>query len=103
MTIRWGQHELRFLHNPGKTMHHVSVDVPPADLVCAGDNIVGNIVYHSKADPALIRGDIERLEQLRRASVIGGHLGRFAATVRHTAIHSMSRVHDTAKAIHSAR
>src|SRR3546814_127965 len=39
MTIRWGQHELRFLHNPGKTMDHVSVDVPTADLVCAGDNI----------------------------------------------------------------
>src|SRR3546814_2910860 len=68
MTIRWGQHELRFLHNPGKTMDHVSVDVPTADLVCAGDNIVGNIVYLSKADPALIRGAIERMQQLGRGT-----------------------------------
>jgi len=57
MTIRWGQHELRFWHNPGKTMDHVSVDVPTADLVCAGDNIVGNIVYLSGGPRADSHGD----------------------------------------------
>src|SRR5690606_28916763 len=94
MTMRWGQHELRFLHNPGKTMDHVSVDVPTADLVCAGDNIVGNIVYLSKADPALIRAAIGRMRQFGRSGVIGGHMGRFPATVLDNAIHYLDRLQD---------
>ena len=61
MSLRWGRHELRILHNPGKTLDHLCVDVPSADLVCAGDNIVGNIVYLSKADPAMIRAAIARI------------------------------------------
>ena len=99
MTMRWGQHELRFLHNPGKTMDHVSVDVPTADLVCAGDNIVGNIVYLSKADPALIRTAIDRMRQLGRRTVIGGHMGRFPATVLDNAIHYLDRLQAAAVGI----
>jgi len=94
MTIRWGQHELRFWHNPGKTMDHVSVDVPTADLVCAGDNIVGNIVYLSKADPALIRTAISRMRQFGRSAVIGGHMGRFSAATLDNAIHYLDRLQD---------
>ena len=94
MTIRWGQHELHFLHNPGKTMDHVSVDVPTADLVCAGDNIVGNIVYLSKADPALIRAAIGRMRQFGRSAVIGGHMGRFSAATLDNAIHYLDRLQD---------
>jgi cyclase len=94
MTIRWGQHELRFVHNPGKTMDHVSVDVPTADLVCAGDNIVGNIVYLSKADPALIRSAIRRLRQFGRSTVIGGHMGRFPAAALDNATHYLDRLQE---------
>ena len=94
MTIRWGQHELHFLHNPGKTMDHVSVDVPTADLVCAGDNIVGNIVYLSKADPALIRTAIGRMRQFGRSAIIGGHMGRFSAATLDNAIHYLDRLQD---------
>jgi cyclase len=94
MTIRWGQHELRFVHNPGKTMDHVSVDVPTADLVCAGDNIVGNIVYLSKADPALIRTAISRIRQFGRSTVIGGHMGRFPAATLDNAAHYLDRLQD---------
>jgi len=94
MTIRWGQHELRFWHNPGKTMDHVSVDVPTADLVCAGDNIVGNIVYLSNADPALIRTAIGRMRQFGRSAVIGGHMGRFSAATLDNAIHYLDRLQD---------
>lgn len=94
MTIRWGQHELRLLHNPGKTMDHISVDVPTADLVCAGDNIVGNIVYLSKADPALIRAAIGRIRQFGRGTVIGGHMGRFSAAALDNAIHYLDRLQD---------
>ena len=92
MTLRWGEHALRFLHNPGKTMDHVSVDVPTADLVCAGDNIVGNIVYLSKADPAQIRTAIERMRQLGRRTVIGGHMGRFPSAVLDNAIHYLDQL-----------
>jgi len=94
MTIRWGQHELHFVHNPGKTMDHVSVDVPSADLVCAGDNIVGNIVYVSKADPGMIRAAIARLQQFGRGTVVGGHMGSFPAGTLDNAIHYLDRLRD---------
>jgi cyclase len=94
MTIRWGQHELCFMHNPGKTMDHVSVDVATADLVCAGDNIVGNTVYLSKADPALMRAAIGRMRQFGRSTVIGGHMGKFPVAVFDNAIHYLNRLQD---------
>jgi len=95
MTVRWGQHELRLLHNPGKTMDHVSVDVPTADLVCSGDNIVGNTVYLSKADPVLMRAAIGRMRQFGRSTVIGGHMGRFAASVLDNATHYLDELKNT--------
>ncbi|MCD9029162.1 MBL fold metallo-hydrolase [Luteimonas sp. BDR2-5] len=97
--IRWGRHELRLLHNPGKTMDHVSVDVPTADLVCAGDNIVGNIVYLSRADPAQIRTAIGRMRQFGRGTVVGGHMGRFPAAVLDNAIHYLDRLQHAVVAI----
>jgi len=92
MTLRWGQHELCFVHNPGKTMDHVSVDVPTADLVCAGDNIVGNIVYLSKADPAAIGRAIGRIRQFGRSTIVGGHIGKFPARVLDNAAHYLARL-----------
>ena len=94
MALRWGEHALRFVHNPGKTMDHVSVDVPTADLVCTGDNIVGNIVYLSKADPALIRTAIGRIRQFGRGTVVGGHMGRFSAAALDNAVHYLDRLQD---------
>jgi cyclase len=102
MTLRWGQHELRFLHNPGKTLDHISVDVPTADLVCAGDNIVGNIIYLSKADPALIRTAIGRIRQFGRGTVIGGHMGRFSAAALDNAIHYLDRLQKTVVGIRAS-
>ncbi len=94
MAIRWGAHELRFFYNPGKTMDHFSVDVPTADLVCAGDNIVGNIVYLSKADPALLRAAIGRLRQFGRGTVVGGHIGKFGAVVLDNALHYLGQLRE---------
>jgi glyoxylase-like metal-dependent hydrolase (beta-lactamase superfamily II) len=99
MRIRWGQHEVRMLHNPGKTMDHISVDVPTADLVCMGDNIVGNIVYLSKADPAQVRTAIGRARQFGRGTVIGGHIGRFDAVVLDNALHYLDRLKGAVMAI----
>lgn len=95
MALRWGRHQLRFLYNPGKTMDHFSVDVPTADLVCVGDNIVGNIVYLSRADPALQRAAIGRIRQFGRSRVVGGHIGAFDASVLDNALHYLSRIQDS--------
>lgn len=92
MTLHWGAHELHFVHNPGKTADHVSVDVPSADLVCAGDNIVGNIVYLSRADPVMLRAAIGRMRQFGRGAVIGGHMGRFPAVTLDNAVHYLDRL-----------
>lgn len=99
LRISWGRHELRFLHNPGKTMDHLSVDVPSADLVCAGDNIVGNIVYLSRADPAQIRTAIGRMRQFGRGTVVGGHMGRFPAAALDHAIHYLDALRAAVVAI----
>ncbi len=102
MRIRWGRHALHLLHNPGKTMDHLSVDVPSADLVCAGDNIVGNIVYVSRADPAQIRSAIVRMQQLGRRRVIGGHMGMFGAATLGNAVHYLDRLADAVVGIRTA-
>ncbi|MCF7220632.1 MBL fold metallo-hydrolase [Marilutibacter chinensis] len=94
MSLRWGRHRLRFVHNPGKTMDHVCVDVPDADLVCVGDAIVGNIVYLSRADPELIRNAIGRIRQFGRGRVVGGHVGQFPAAVLDNAIHYLDRLRE---------
>lgn len=94
MALRWGRHQLRVLYNPGKTMDHVSVDVPTADLVCVGDNIVGNIVYLSKADSALQRAAIGRIRQFGRSRVVGGHMGVFDADVLANALHYLAQIQD---------
>ena len=95
MTLRWGRHQLRLEPNPGKTLDHLYVDVPSADLVCVGDNIVGRIVYLSKADPAMIRAAIQRVRGLGRGTVIGGHIGRFPAEALDHAIHYLDRLRET--------
>lgn len=94
MALRWGRHQLRFLYNPGKTMDHMSVDVPSADLVCVGDNIVGNIVYLSKSDPVLQRAAIGRIRQFGRGRVVGGHMGVFDASVLDNALHYLARIEE---------
>lgn len=79
LRFRWGAHELHIAPNPGKTPDHLYVDVPTADLVCAGDNIVGNIVYLSRADPEQSDAAIARMQRLGRGSVVSGHMGLFPA------------------------
>jgi cyclase len=102
MRLRWGRHDLVLHHNPGKTVDHLCIDVPTADLACAGDNIVGNIVYLSKADPAMIRGAIARIRQLGRGTIIGGHMGCFPARVLDHATHYLDRLQDTVIRIRAA-
>ena len=92
MEIAWGRHRLRLMHNPGKTMDTINIDVPTADLVIAGDNIVGNIVYLSRAAPEMIDAAIERLQRLNRAHVVGGHMGCFPGSALANARHYLARL-----------
>jgi glyoxylase-like metal-dependent hydrolase (beta-lactamase superfamily II) len=99
MVLQWGRHQLHFLFNPGKTMDHFSIDVPTADLAFAGDNIVGNIVYLSKADPVLQRIAIGRIRTLGRSRIVGGHIGAFDARVLDNALHYLERIQQSVVSI----
>ena len=84
LSLQWGRHELNLFHNPGKTMCSINIDVPTSDMVMAGDNIVGNIVYLSRSSPDMLDEAIARLQMLNRKRVIGGHVGAFErATLDH--------------------
>jgi cyclase len=87
LTLKWGRHDLRLFHNPGKTMCLVNIDAPSCDAVFAGDNIVGNIVYLSRSSPEMIDQAIARLQVLQRGRVIGGHMGIFPARTLNNARH----------------
>lgn len=99
LQLRWGTHELRLQHRPGKTLDHLCVDVPSADLACVGDAIVGHIVYLSKADPALIRDALVRIRRLGRRSIVGGHIGSFPAAVLDHALHYLDRLRQIVMAL----
>lgn len=74
-TVRWGRYMLDIFHNPGKTVCSLGIDVPAADILFVGDNIVGNIGYIGGSAPELIDEAIGRLECRGRRRVIPGHMG----------------------------
>jgi glyoxylase-like metal-dependent hydrolase (beta-lactamase superfamily II) len=76
--IRWGRYMLDVFYNPGKTMSSLNVDIPEADLLIVGDEIVGNMVFVSSAGvPEMFFRAISRLQSRGRGRVILGHMGVF--------------------------
>lgn len=73
--MRWGRYELDVFHNPGHTMSTLNIDIPGADLLMVGDNIVGNLVYLYYSTPALMKTALERLRRRGRSRIIEGHQG----------------------------
>lgn len=73
--MRWGRYELDVFHNPGHTMSTLNIDIPGADLLMVGDNIVGNLVYLYYSTPALMKTALERLQRRGRSRIIEGHQG----------------------------
>jgi len=73
MTIRWGIHTLELFHNPGHTMSTIGIDIPTADLLHAGDTIVGNMAYIAYSTPELIALAIDRLRRRSRRVVLTSH------------------------------
>ncbi|MCI0489143.1 MAG: MBL fold metallo-hydrolase [Blastocatellia bacterium] len=75
VTIRWGRHTLDIFHNPGHTMSTLGIDVPEADLLLAGDTIVGNMVYMSYSAPEMFLPALKRLQRRGRSRFLTSHLG----------------------------
>lgn len=79
LVMKWGRYTLEIFHNPGHTPSTVSIEVPEADLIMAGDNVVGNISYISYSTPDLAWQALRRLKQRGRKRLISSHMG-----VRHS-------------------
>jgi cyclase len=100
LAMQCGRHALHLFHNPGKTLCSINIHVPSCDIAFAGDNIVGNIVYLSRAAPAMIDLAVARLQRLQPARVIGGHMGVFDHAALAHARHYLQRLRETAVKIH---
>lgn len=75
LVMRWGRYTLDIFHNPGHTMSSLSIEVPEADLLMAGDNVVGNIAYFSYSTPDMARHALSRLKRRGRTRLISSHAG----------------------------
>lgn len=85
--MRWGRYELDIFHNPGHTMSTLNVDIPGADLLLVGDNIVGNMVYFYYSSPQLQRQALQRLRWRARTRIIEGHGGVLGGDTVDNALH----------------
>lgn len=75
LVMRWGRHTLEIFHNPGHTMSTLSIEVPEADLLLAGDNLVGNIAYIAYSTPDMARRALRRLSRRGRSRLLSSHSG----------------------------
>jgi glyoxylase-like metal-dependent hydrolase (beta-lactamase superfamily II) len=71
--LRWGRYVFDISHNPGHTSSTVTVDVPEADLLFVGDNLVGNIVYLRYSTPDRFVTALENLRRSPRTRLISSH------------------------------
>jgi cyclase len=90
VVMRWGRYVLDLFYNPGHTMSTINIDVPGADLLFVGDNIVGNLVYLKYSTPELARRALERLHRRRRAHIIEGHQGVLGRETVDNALHYLN-------------
>lgn len=75
MTICWGSNTLEFFYNPGHTLSNITIDIPQADIIIVGDQVVGNIVYLYYSTPEMIRGALHNIKSRNRSGIIAGHNG----------------------------
>ena len=90
MRMRWGKFVLDIFYNPGHTMSTINIDIPLADLLMVGDNIVGRLVYLYYSTPQLAQTALERLHSRARGRVIEGHQGVLDGGVVDTALHYLN-------------
>lgn len=87
-----GSHRLTIFPNPGKTVCMLNVDAPSSDLVIAGDNLIGRIVYLSSSVPEQIVEALHRLQQTGRRSIVCGHQGVHSSDAISDAIHYVNQL-----------
>ncbi|HKQ52298.1 MAG TPA: MBL fold metallo-hydrolase [Pyrinomonadaceae bacterium] len=75
LVMKWGRYTLEIFHNPGHTMSTLSIEVPEADLLMAGDTVVGNIAYFLYSTPDMTRQALNRLKRRGRSRLISSHQG----------------------------
>jgi glyoxylase-like metal-dependent hydrolase (beta-lactamase superfamily II) len=90
MKMRWGRFSLDVFYNPGHTMSTINIDIPEADLLMVGDNIVGNLVYLYYSTPELARTALERLGRRNRSHIIEGHQGVLGKETVENALHYLN-------------
>jgi glyoxylase-like metal-dependent hydrolase (beta-lactamase superfamily II) len=73
LVLRWGRHSLRLFYNPGHSPNTIAVDIPEADLVHAGDTVVGNIVYFAYSAPEALIPALERVRGTGRSRLLTSH------------------------------
>ena len=75
LELLWGRFHLDLFYNPGHTLCSLAIDVAEADLLLAGDAVVGNIVYLFYGNVSLKRRALERLRARRRGKLLSAHTG----------------------------
>jgi glyoxylase-like metal-dependent hydrolase (beta-lactamase superfamily II) len=98
LVMRWGSYTLEIFHNPGHTMSSLSIEVPEADLLMSGDNIVGNIAYFSYSTPDMARHALSRLKRRGRSRLISSHEGVRNSDALGNAINYLDRLKAHAQA-----
>jgi cyclase len=70
-----GRFTLDIFHNPGHTMSTLGIEVPEADLLFAGDTVVGHLAYFAYSSPEIIEGALRRLKRRGRGRLLASHGG----------------------------
>ncbi len=98
LSMKWGRYTLDIFHNPGHTMSTLSIEVPEADLLMDGGNLVGNIVYFLYSTPEMLRQALRRLRRRGRGRLISSHMGlREGRAVEHALVY-LDRLEANARA-----
>jgi glyoxylase-like metal-dependent hydrolase (beta-lactamase superfamily II) len=92
LEIVWGRYHLDLFHNPGHTLCSLAIDVPEADLLIAGDTVVGNIVYLYYGNPVLRKRALERLRGRGRGKLLSSHSGVSGPERLERALHYLERL-----------
>ncbi|HZS03269.1 MAG TPA: MBL fold metallo-hydrolase [Blastocatellia bacterium] len=98
LRLKWGRYTLDVFHNPGHTMSTLGIDIPEADLIAAGDTVVGNIVYLAYSSPELLLPALERLRRRGRTRLLTSHLGLRRADAIDHALFYLRSLRDKVKA-----
>jgi glyoxylase-like metal-dependent hydrolase (beta-lactamase superfamily II) len=103
LEIVWGRFHLDVFYNPGHTLCSLAIDVAEADLLLAGDTVVGNIAYLYYANVALRKRALERLRARRRGKLLSSHTGVSDPARLDRALHYLERLSEKAVETRGAR